>query len=264
MYLLAIKSFVSWVNEVKVVVHSDGTLSSDDFAAVARHVTGVRFVRFDEADVHARRALADFPFLLRWRSVDAAYRRLIDIELWRTASRAIILDSDVLTNRRPDEVMQWIENGTRPFMLGQPPDDKTRMEGPRSTDHVQAHFLRMVPEISERLGVSPLFVQGGTAGFCGYFDEISLERIESALRTAVELGLPMEQWGGDQCLVIYLLSTRGGVRLPPDQYFNFEPSVRENVGEARVIHFYGTHRFEGGVYPRLAAAVVRRLQVRPQ
>ena len=257
MYLLAAKSLVSWVRDVQVVVHSDGSLTEDHFAQIERHIPGVRFVRFDEADRRAREALAGRPFLLKWRGVDAAYRRLLDVELWRTGDRVIILDSDVLTNKRPAELVEWIRTGSRPFMLGQPPAGGP--DAPREGEHVQAQFLRRVPDISARLNAPALFVQGGTAGFCGYFNEISLDHIERALEVAVDLGLPMQQWGGDQCLVIYLLSIGGGERLPADRYFNFEPSVRGKAANACVIHFYGTHRFEANVYPTLATSVVDRL-----
>jgi hypothetical protein len=259
MYLLASKSLVSWIPDVRVVVHSDGSLSEEHLTQIARHIPGVRFVRFDEADRRAAEALAGSPFLAKWRAVDAAYRRLLDVELWRTSERVVILDSDVLTNRKPTELIDWLKTGTRPFMLGQPPGEDHSAAPPREGEHVQAQFLRRVPEISARLAAPPLFVQGGTAGFCGYFREISLERIEKALQTALDLGLPMDQWGGDQCLVIYLLSIGGGERLPSDRYFNFEPSVRGKAANASVIHFYGTHRFDGGVYPELGARVVQRL-----
>jgi hypothetical protein len=67
----------------------------------------------------------------------------------------------------------------------------------------------------------------------------------------------MAQWSGDQCITIYLLWTAGGHRLPPDRYVNFEPSVQAAAHQMCVIHFYGTHRFRGRVYPRLADAVAR-------
>ncbi len=46
--------------------------------------------------------------------------------------------------------------------------------------------------------------------------------------------------GGEQCLVIYILSRAGARRLDPDQYFNFLPSLLDNLESARVVHFFGT------------------------
>jgi hypothetical protein len=259
MYLLAIKSLLSFVHELAVVVHSDGSLSERDLSSIAAHVHGARFIRHDEADRRADASLRESPFLAKWRATDAAYRRLIDIELWRQAGKVLILDADVLTNQEPREVIDWIASGSVPFLLGQPSKSTALSAASHVPEHVQAQFLLHVPQISRHLGVEPRFVQGATAGFCGYFRELDLVRVESALRAAVDLALPMAQWGGDQCLVIYLLSTAGAERLPPDRYVNFEPAVEPTAYQKCIIHFYGTHRFHGLVYPRLAASVVRRL-----
>ncbi len=259
MYILAAKSLLSFADGLAIVVHSDGSLTDADQRRVARHIDGVRFVRYQEADARAAVALRDSPFLSGWREADAAYRRLIDVELWRQTARVIVLDSDVLTHGRPEEVIAWLRGGTRGFLLGQAPTPQPGPTVPQPNEHVQASFLRRVDEISASLGLTNRFLQGTTAGFCGYFDEISLDRVESVLRTALGLGLPMRQWGGDQCLVIYLLSVGKADRLPDRQYINFEPSLAATAIAAKIIHFYGTHRFHGAVYPRLAAAAVRRL-----
>jgi hypothetical protein len=222
------------------------------------HIHRARFISHSEADQRASEVLRDSPFLSKWRATDAAYRRLIDIELWRQAEKILILDADVLTNRAPNEVVDWIR--TVPFLLGQPSKRSGQAGDSAEPEHVQAQFLRHVPQLSRHLRLQELFVQGATAGFCGYFTELSLPRVEAALRASVDLALPMAQWGGDQCLIIYLLSTAGAYRLPPDRYVNFEPSVRAAASDMCIIHFYGTHRFHRLIYPRLAANVVRRLR----
>jgi hypothetical protein len=261
MYLLAIKSLLTHVPGLSVVVHSDGSLGDADMSRLRRHVTNLKIIDHAAADEAAGRALADFPLLKRWRLHDAAYRRLVDVEIWRRAPRVIILDSDVITNEHPREVAAWARAGERPFMLGQAAKNPTPEPGssPPAMAHVQVQFLAQVPELSRMLQTKALFIQGGTAGFCGYLRELSLERTQTALAAALDLGLPMHQWGGDQCLVIYLLSTAGAERLPGDRYLNFDPSVREAAEGASIIHFYGTHRFHGLVYPRLAAAAVRTM-----
>jgi hypothetical protein len=258
MYILAIKSLLRFVRELAVVVHSDGSLTDRDISSIAAHVPGARFIRHDEADQRADASLRDSPFLTRWRATDAAYRRLIDIELWRQGEKIVILDADVLIYKEPREVIRWIASGTLPFLLGQPSNGPVLSADTRVPEHVQAQFLRHVPQLSRHLRLQPRFLQGATAGFCGYFRELDLVRVESALRAAVDLGLPMGQWGGDQCLIIYLLSTAGAESLPPDRYVNFEPAVEAT--SASIIHFYGTHRFHGLVYPRLAGNVVHRLR----
>jgi hypothetical protein len=258
MYILAIKSLLSYYNDIAVVVHSDGSLTSKETDHIRRHIEGVRFVLHYDADQRAAQAFPQSSLLGIWRNKDAAYRRLIDIELWRQKERVIILDSDVLTNLNPVEIVKWIHTGTRPFLLGQPPRNPSIRSKPSA--HVQAAFLQQVPQLSDKLGLPALFLQGTTAGFCGYFGELALDRTERALSAALEMKLPMEQWGGDQCLVIYLLSVAGANRLPAELYFNYEPSLRAQVRKAHVIHFLGTYRFKRFVYPRLAFSAVCRLR----
>src|SRR5688572_5610858 len=90
MYLLAVKSLLSHVAELSVVVHSDGTLRPQDIERVRRHVIGVTVIDHAAADERAVSALGRFPLLGAWRRHDAAYRRLVDVEIWRRAQRVII------------------------------------------------------------------------------------------------------------------------------------------------------------------------------
>ena len=50
-------------------------------------------------------------------------------------------------------------------------------------------------------------------------------------------------WGGDQCVIIYLLSAAGAIRLDPGRYLIFFPDCVGRLGEAAVVHFLGTYRF---------------------
>ena len=59
--------------------------------------------------------------------------------------------------------------------------------------------------------------------------------------------------------MIYLLSLAGACQLDPVHNFNFFPSLRDELGMAQVVHFFGTHRFFRNVYPRAAARVVSQL-----
>jgi hypothetical protein len=244
MYLVAVKAFLSYVKDaVSVSVHSDGSLTNREQALLERHVPGIRVILHQAADLRAEKELKIDSLLRKWRNCDVSYRRLIDVELWRGSRKVIILDSDVLTTARPSEVIDWIVGGTRPFLLGQPPEAQQLPGAATPGAHVQVQFVEKVPEISARLGYPARFLQGATAGCCGYVDEISLDRIERLIRESLALGLPMDQWGGEQCIVIYLLSVGAGERLPAPRYLNFDPQVIDAVNDSSMIHFYGTHRF---------------------
>jgi len=260
MYLVALKSLLRYHAHVAVVVHSDGTLTAADRSLLQRHLPGISVIMADEADNRARQVLGTDSYLWRWRAIDCSWRRLVDTELWSTGARRLIMDADVLVVRRPDEVIEWMERGTRPLLLGQPPRPS---RGPGAPDggpqHIQTIFTSRLDEIGSLMGRSSAFLDGTTGGFYGCASELSLPHIEKLLRVSTGLGIPMEQWGGEQCTVIYLLSTSGAFRLPPDRCFNYSPASESSLGDAQVVHFYGTHRFHKGHYPSLAAQIVSTL-----
>ncbi len=255
MYLVAIKSLLRHYAKVAVVIHSDGTLTEGDAALLKRHVPGAVVIMAAEADARAAREIGDGSYLARWRSIDASWRRLVDTELWCTAPKRLIMDADVLVLQPPTHVVEWIENGAQPLLLGQPPV-KVDAAAPIRDPHIQQIFISRLAEIGDQLQLGSAFLDGTTGGFYGCMGQLRLAPIEQLLRVTTGLGIPMQQWGGEQCTVIYLLSAAGGRRLPPAAYFNYAPKYESSLREAHVVHFYGTHRFHNGHYRSLGAAVM--------
>jgi hypothetical protein len=263
MYLLAIKSFLRFRPAARVVVHSDGSLTHGDEAVLNHHVPNLQIVATRDADDRAERQLN--PFLREWRARDASWRRVIDTELWCETPRRLIIDADILTLRQPTAVLQWIAGSGRgrPLLFGAP-------EGPpsgpitagRGRRHIQTVFREQLATVATQLGRPAEFFQGATSGYYGCERDVSVPAIEAVIRAALAAGIPMHEWGGEQCLVVYLLSTAAPIRLDPRHYVNFAPEVIERLNEVAVVHFYGTFRYYGGVYPRLAADVVRQLHGR--
>jgi hypothetical protein len=263
MYLVAVKSLLRFRPRVAVMAHSDGTLGRDEEETIRRHVPGVRIVTAAEADELARTRLD--AFLTKWRSLDASWRRVIDTELWCPTPKRIIMDSDILTIRRPDEVIAWIEHGTGAFLFGQPPKgDAMPQTAPGERKVVQTVFREKLSALAEAAGLPAVFPQGATSGFYGCGSELSLERIARVIRAGESVGIPMTEWGAEQCLVLFLLTTAGAPRLSAAHYINYDPSCYGGIGEVHVAHFYGTHRFHRNLYPRLAARVIAELNAGPQ
>lgn len=259
MYLVAVKSLLRFRPHAGVMAHSDGTLTPRDEDAIRHHVPGVRIVGAAEADELARNRLGSDSFLHRWRSHDASWRRVLDTELWCPTPKRIIMDSDILVIRRPDELLTWIERGDGAFLFGQPPktDPLTTSSGPKV---VQTVFREKLQPLAEASGLPAVFPQGATSGFYGCGSEVSLERIERVIRAGESVGIPMKEWGAEQCLVLFLLATSGAKRLNASQYINYDPGCYDGIGDVCVAHFYGTHRFHRNLYPRLAARVIAELQ----
>ncbi len=260
MYLVAIKSFLRFGPVARVMAHSDGSLTHGDESVLRTHVPGIQIVSAAEANERARQKLN--PFLTEWRARDASWRRVLDTELWCETPRRMIIDSDILTIREPDAVLDWVAgNGAkRPLLFGAPDGPATgpipESSGPR---HIQTVFREKLAAVAAGAERPPEYFQGATSGYYGCGAEVSLENVEAIIRSGVAAGVPMHEWGGEQCLVVYLLSTANPIRLDPQKYVNFAPEVVVRMDRVAVAHFYGTYRYSGGVYPRLASQVVREL-----
>jgi hypothetical protein len=261
MYLVAIKSFFRFRPAARVTAHSDGTLTPGDESVLRQHVPGIRIVGRDEADERAKERLN--PFLLEWRAIDASWRRVTDTELWCETPRRMIIDSDILTIRKPDVVLEWVagSGGGRQLLFGAPDGPPSGPipvgSGPKQ---IQTVFREKLAEVALGSGRAAEFYQGATSGYYGCGAEVSLEAIERVIRAGLAAGVPMREWGGEQALVVYLLSTSDPVRLDPRKYTNFAPEVVPRLNEVAVAHFYGTHRYHDGVYPRLAKQAVREMK----
>jgi hypothetical protein len=260
LYLPAVKSFLRFHAQVAVVVHSDGSLDETTVALLRQHVPGVRIVLPAEADERARQALGADSFLFRWRGHDASWRRVIDTELWCQTPKRIIMDADVIVLRRPDEIIAWIEDGPGAFLFGQPPDPAVNGHAaPAGRKLVQTIFREKTPQLARRLELPAAFPQGATSGFYGCGWELALDRIEQAIRAGEAEGIPMAEWGSEQCVVIYLLAAAGARRLNPRHYLNYDPGCTPLLAEAHAVHFYGTYRYYRHLYTRLAGEVVSGL-----
>jgi hypothetical protein len=257
MYLVAVKSLLRFYPSLAIVVHSDGTLRARDEELVRHHVPECKVVDVKAADERARRHLGESSFLWNVRNFDAAYRRLVDTELWNDSCKRIIMDSDVIVLKNPVELISWIEDGATPFLMGQPPKPPTN--GVVRSTHVQPIFKARVDEIAAVIGRPAAFLDGGTGGFYGCSRELALDRVEPLLRACIDLDIPIRIWGGDQCAIIYMLSSCGAIRLDSERYMNFGPDCVDKVEGATLLHFYGTYRFLGNVYPDLSNRVITEL-----
>jgi hypothetical protein len=262
MYLLAIKSFLRFRPAARVAAHSDGSLSPGDEATLREHVPGIRVISTTEANERAKAKLNSF--LLEWRAKDASWRRILDTELWCETPRRMIIDSDILTIREPLQVLDWIagSGAGRPMLFGAPegPPSGPIPEG-KGNRQIQSIFRERLSAIAIATGRPAEFYQGATTGYygCGY--ELSLWAIEGVIRAGVSAGVPMAEWGGEQCVGVYLLSTSNPVLLDPRKYANFAPEVIPRLNEVAVSHFYGTFRYHGDIYLRLARQAVRELSL---
>jgi len=262
LYVVAIKSLLRWYPSVAVVIYSDGSLDEHSTSLLQRHVPGCRIIGAEEADRRAAEVLGKGSFLFAWRALDVSWRRIVDTELWSQAESRIIMDSDIVTVWPPHEVIEWIEQAGPPLLFGQPSVRSAISGGPSESTgahDIQTIFKKQLHLVSEAMGLPNRFLDGTSSGFYCCRNELVLDKIERLLRTGMSLGIPMREWGAEQCTVIYLLSVAGARRLNPEQYINFDPAYVAKMDRVAIAHFYGTYRFHKNIYPTIAAQIARDL-----
>ena len=91
----------------QMFVHDDGTVGEQARRRIERTLPGVRFVPRVEADERAREFLRSEPVTLDHRSRHNLFLKIFDVPAFATGSKFVMLDSDVIFFRRPQEILDW-------------------------------------------------------------------------------------------------------------------------------------------------------------
>ena len=129
-YLLAIKSFLRFYENIAVVVHDDGSLSGDDKDEIEHHIDGIRIISKDTADSIVNPLLEGKTASKEYRDGFVNSRQLFDFALLSQGEKIISFDSDILVLRRPSEVIRWIKNPLSTVMCSHEtsPHEKNKAE----------------------------------------------------------------------------------------------------------------------------------------
>jgi hypothetical protein len=109
-YLAAIKSFLRFYNNLKVLVHDDGTLSEKDKEFLKTHVKGIEIIDRVHADNYIRNFLKEKKHCLAARERKITYFQALDYFIFSKADKIIGLDSDTLFYKKPEEIIEWAES----------------------------------------------------------------------------------------------------------------------------------------------------------
>jgi hypothetical protein len=104
MYITAAKSLLRFFSDVAVVVHDDGSLTTNDIATIKRHIEGIKVIRRCDADKTVGDLFAPFPKTTTYRAKIINSLELTDHALLAGKEKLIISNSDILFLRRPDDV----------------------------------------------------------------------------------------------------------------------------------------------------------------
>ncbi|MEO5917535.1 MAG: hypothetical protein ABIS50_25120 [Luteolibacter sp.] len=102
--------------QARLYVHSDGTLTEEDGDRWRKIIGEVRVIDRNESDVTVERELAEkTTHLYPWRCSNWASAQLVDIHFFGEAPTMLIMDSDVLTFSKPQEVIDALSASPSKF-----------------------------------------------------------------------------------------------------------------------------------------------------
>ncbi|MCP5006190.1 MAG: hypothetical protein GY941_19950 [Planctomycetes bacterium] len=268
-YLVTIKSLLRHSNDFAVFAHDDGSLTDRDIDILNRQIPEVQVLRRSEADRRFDSEMKD-PFLSKVRKSYTSYIKLFDPSFISDRQRIILLDTDTLFIDYPSEVIEWAQNGGRPWYhvapLGPMKNKKksaaVSSEKEKADVHIQTLAVQHLDSINSTTGQSYTIKQGFCAGFVGYdVGLIDFSHLRVLLNTMHELfGKKVFRWGAEQTVHSLILCGANAEALPKDEYFVFTQNNVEKTKQAKFIHFVGENRFYIFVYPRIAKNIIRQLR----
>lgn len=248
MYLLAAKSFARFVQPRVFVIVDDGLLM-EDRKILTKHLGSVRFIL--SKDVF----LGSCP-------AGGCWERILSLSQECESNYVIQLDADTLTLREPTEVLESLASN-RSFTLGTGFEIVSFIEASNfahknTSNHVQAHAERA---LSNYPGQQKLKYVRGCAGFTGFakgkLPRVQIEDFSSQMSKLIGTDR-WKEWGSEQVTSNYMVANASGsVVLPVERYPFWEPGVQ--IDKAVFVHFFGTYRFDAGMYHQQALQLLQQL-----
>ena len=251
-YLVALKGFHRQLGGGEVVALNDGSLTDADKDVLRTHVTGIRFREMEEGRPKG---------LPR----GGCWERLCIMALESRDAYAIQLDADIVCRGPVDEVRDLVRAG-RPFALSDGVEPGWRPIGEMA--RYVATYARPdghIQDVAElALGQAGLPEERhylrGTAAFAGFppgRDVMPLiHEFHEAMSKAV--GSRWDDWGSEQVASNYVVGNSGeALPLVGPRYVNNKPET--DLSAASLIHFFGTHRYYEGHYPRTGREVISQM-----
>lgn len=271
-YLVAIKSLLQYYADLSIVVHDDGSLNQADKDLISQHLPHCRIIERTQAN-------KDFdslnnPFLSKVRNSYTSYIKLFDTSYSSQSKRVIIVDTDTLFLKRPDQIIEWATKGGKPWYHLAPKgkmkikekvttssDSKTSSDADTEKDHIQTLIMKNLDDINATLNANYSIEQGFCSGFIGYDSTaIELDELDKLFSLLYEkFGDKIFKWGSEQTTHGLLLCSKGAEALPIDDYFVFTQMNADRAKDGTFVHFVGENRFHRLIYPKLANKIINGL-----
>ncbi len=255
-YLVAIKSFTSFIKAKKIVVLNDGSLTDSDLDILEKNINEIKIYDIDSIESGSCPR-------------GGCWERLLLISDIVMDSYVIQLDADTITLKNIEEVNKCVEEGSS-FVLASSGDYQS-IEPMRKSSERAKHVIEeegdngVHVQIEAEAGFEKLkefqrsmYIRGcaGFSGFAknsfnrGYVENISIEM-------AKIVGNRWNEWGSEQVMsnIVVANSPKSFVLKHP-KYCNCNYMDLEN---AHFLHFMGFCRFDKGIYAGLARTIISDL-----
>jgi len=248
-YLLAIKSFLQYVEAGRVVLVADPTLTQQDRKMIQAHVAGIVF----REAIDARR-----PGVPQ----GGCWERLMTIADEVGRAYVVQLDADTVTVGSIDEVRSSIASG-RAFLLPgeggvQIVDRDTAAKLAQDALGRSNHIQVLAESKLEALAGASWRYARACAGFSGYpqasFNHGTVLTVCESMER--EVGSRWHEWGSEQFTSNLIAASQpNAIVLPHPKYCNADAATPETA----FLHFIGYARFTSGRYAQAAASVITSL-----
>jgi hypothetical protein len=249
MYLVAAKSFARYITPQKFFIVDDG-LTAEDQALLRAHFAQIEFI--------STRQINTGPC-----PRGGTWERILSIAALNASHYVVQLDADTITISNPKDVIDCINNNVC-FAMGTPGGENivSLEEIHEQTNHwTQDHIQVLAEKNMHKLppGFARRYVHG-CSGFAGFaLESISINQIHDYSK-AMETILGKEkwsEWGSEQVTSNYLVANQPGAYILPIKTYPFWQKGKD-INDARLIHFFGTHRFEAGQYIESATEIINK------
>ncbi len=240
LYLIAIKSFLRFYNDIAVLVHDDGTLTKEDKELLKKHITGVRIIERKEADKIVNLFLKSKPHCLLLRKNNVTSAQIFDYLILSKKRKIISLDSDTFFIKKPDEIINWIKNENNDCLFHSEKKigfcDEARSKGLKLNGHLAVGFV------------------------CFFNDALDYNLIESNLIKCGELA---KEFVIPQVLCDSCISNSRTYRYKPlnkKKYLIYYGHSKKELGNTKMVHFPSHLRYAQMHYIRFANQLVTELK----
>ena len=172
-YVLAIKSFLRFYQNVSIIAHDDGSLTKKQKKILTKNIKGIIIVDKKYADEFMKKLLSNYPYCYKFRSARINMLQTFDCVAHCVNKKMILLDSDTIFIDYPEEIINWIECENQEILYVYEEDPYVPSINNRHITHIE--------------DVPFKFVKHLCGGFvCCYSDIFSLDLIERYCKYVLE------------------------------------------------------------------------------